>query len=254
MKAKILKFPQFMELIKYAACRIEDLAEKSIKRSGIFTLVLSGGKTPRCLYETLAQLPYLRTLHWDRIHLFWGDERCTSPWAQESNYALAWESFISKVSIPPENIHRILGEHESPEEGARLYEASLKTFFKDPSPSGRSQLSGLVTFPSFDLILLGMGGDGHVASLFPHDPLLAENEKWVGAVLAPKGSPAIPRITLTLPVINNARNVFFLIAGLEKSSLAISLLENSRGDFCDLPAAQVRPKGELTWLLAGNKC
>jgi 6-phosphogluconolactonase len=194
-------------------------------------LALSGGSTPLPVYERLAKL----ALPWPSLHLFWGDERCVPPDDQNSNYGNALRKFISQAPIPEANVHRIQGELE-PQEAAKAYEDELRRFF-GPEP------------PVMDLVLLGMGADGHTASLFPGCPELAESSRWAISSQPPAGTgPALPRVTLTLPVINAARAVLFLVAGEDKRP-AVSSILRVLGNGSQLPAGLVRPAGELAWFL-----
>jgi len=202
-------------------------AAQSIQAHGRFAVSLSGGSTPRALYERLA----IAKFSWQSIHLFWGDERCNPPEHPDSNYRMTAESLLNHIDIPLENIHRIPGEL-SPAKAAEAYEQDLRGFF------GVS--------PRFDLVLLGMGDDGHTASLFPDSPALAESVRWaVAAEHTTPPPPLVSRVTLTFGVFNAARRVIFLVSGAGKAS---RLAEIQRG--CDYPAARIRPtNGEPLWLL-----
>jgi 6-phosphogluconolactonase len=220
-------------LSRAAAQRFADVSVESITSKGTFTVALSGGSTPRSLYLLLGSDHYIRAIDWQHVRVFWADERCVPRDHEGSNFKLAFDTFLSKVPIPDENVHRIRGE-ESPDHGAKEYEAALCEFF------GESVL------PAFDLILLGLGEDGHTASLFPGSPALAEQEHL--AVAVPRQSPELDRITLTLPVLNNALRIIFLVSGSAKAHIIQKILENSevKGKY---PAGLVRPaRGRLTWL------
>jgi 6-phosphogluconolactonase len=227
-------------MVREAAGLIRDRAIESVRERGRFLLVLSGGSTPRPLYETLAREPFAAGLPWDRTHLFWGDERCVPPNDPNSNYRMAEETLISRVSVPPENVHRILGESASPEEAARGYERDLRRVFPEES------------FPRFDCILLGLGPDGHTASLFPGDAALEERTRWAMAVEAPESSPIRRRVTLSLPAINHGRLVLFLVSGSRKKTLADSILSGPEESRRGYPAARVSPDGRLVWFLCGD--
>ncbi|MFA6473215.1 MAG: 6-phosphogluconolactonase [Candidatus Latescibacterota bacterium] len=234
-------FPDSGHLFAAAADTVIQAAERSIRNRGIFTFVLSGGKTSRRLYELLSSPPLVSQMPWNRTHFFWGDERCVLPDDHESNYHMAMETLLSHALVPLENIHRIHAE-KKPSESARNYEHFLRNFFlvqKKNKP---------YYFPSFDCILLGMGVEGHTASLFPGSSALCENERWVVPVRAPEGIFPSYRITLTLPVINQAELVLFLVTGEEKKETAGRVLFDS-GARDTLPAAMVRPAGELKWYL-----
>jgi len=169
-------------------------------------VALSGGTTPQGVYERLGSENFRNRIPWSRVHLFWGDERCVPPDNPESNYLAAYKTLISRVPIPPENVHRIPGEKD-PEKAAEDYERTLRDFFR--SSSGE--------WPTFDLVLLGIGSDGHTASLFPGSLALQEKKRWVAASCIEKLKSY--RLTLTLPVFNHTRQVVFLAAGKEKAAV-----------------------------------
>ncbi|MBI5670242.1 MAG: 6-phosphogluconolactonase [Chloroflexi bacterium] len=223
----------FADADALAQAAAEIIVEAAGKVSGAFALALSGGSTPKRLYHLLATDAYSHRIEWPRAHVFWGDERCVPPDDPTSNYHLARKTLLDHVPIPPENVHRIYGEQE-PAQAAALYEQHLRTFFGGP--------------PRFNLILLGMGGDGHTASLFPHTPALAERERWVVASYYAQVQPSW-RITLTLPAINAAARVLFLVSGVEKAETLCRVLEGEAAPE-DLPARLVQPTdGELFWLM-----
>ena len=160
-------------------------------------------------------------------------------------------ALLTKVHIPPQNIHQIPTGHPDPETGAAMYEKHLRDFFHSQPLTETVRVSENTTFPCFDLILLGMGTDGHTASLFPGTAVLAEKEKWVAAVKGDTGSPPVPRITLTLPVLNGAQNVLFLIAGKQKRTILDSFINSKvKATGTEYPAAHVHPKGKLIWIIA----
>jgi len=220
-------FPASSALVEQTAELFIETAADAIRARGRFAAALAGGSTPRALYERLSRMP----LDWQNIHLFWGDERCVPPGHADSNYRMTAESLLDHIPIPPENIHRILGEL-SPAQAAESYEQELRAFFGDS--------------PRFDLVLLGMGDDGHTASLFPGSPALAEFVRW--AVAVEHTTPPLPlvsRVTLTFGVFNAARRVIFLVSGGGKAS---RLAEIQRGD--DYPAGRIQPAdGDLLWFL-----
>ncbi|MBI4301510.1 MAG: 6-phosphogluconolactonase [Chloroflexi bacterium] len=216
------------EIIKLAGLAINDM--------GFFSIGLSGGRTPITLLGLLATT-YSNLVPWSKIHFFWGDERCVPPDHPESNFGTALQTLISKVPIPSQNIHRIFGELE-PSKAADAYEKDLRDFFF--SNSERSYL--------LDLILLGIGRDGHTASLFPGDSVLQEQERWVAVVSAPSGVTPQWRITLTLPTINAASRAFFLVSGKEKQPLVHYILER-RPNASSFPAALVAAKNGVTWFV-----
>ena len=242
MKPQIHRYPSLEHLSRAAAEYICEIAERAIKERGIFTFVLSGGTTPRLLYEKLAREPYARRVDWQHTHLFWGDERCVPSDSPDSNYSLALQTLISKVDVPPSNIHRIPATTGSPKAVAAEYETTLREFFQASAASDPS-----TSFPSFDLVLLGMGADGHTASLFPGDAALEERASWVVAVEGSSASPPVQRITLTFPVFNEAKCVLFLVAGSNKLKVLLEILNNPHT--ATYPAAQVQPLGRLLWFI-----
>ncbi|MCG6916021.1 MAG: 6-phosphogluconolactonase [Deltaproteobacteria bacterium] len=241
-KPEIRTYPSLEDLSRAAADYICETAEEAIKERNIFTLVLSGGSTPRLLYEELASQPISPRIDWQRTHLFWGDERFLPPDHPDSNFALAFKSLISKVDLPPSNINRILTESRSAHAAAEAYEETLRHFFRPPAGSEED-----MNFPSFDLVLLGLGRDGHTASLFPGDAALEETYRWVVAVDGATASPPVPRITLTLPVLNQADCVVFLVSGSRKKGVFEEILNNPAT--AAYPAARVRPSGRLLWFI-----
>ncbi|HEY5648701.1 MAG TPA: 6-phosphogluconolactonase [Nitrospiria bacterium] len=203
------------------------------------SIALAGGSTPAGLHEKLAAEPHRSNIPWERIHLFWGDERFVPPDDPGSNYRMARESLIEVVPIPPENIHRIPGEAASPEAAAQQYEEALKNFF---GPSSE--------WPAFELIILGIGTDGHTASLFPGSPALEEKTRWVVAARAPVEPRH--RITLTLPAINHASRIFFLASGTSKAPVLKDRLGgNSVPE--KYPYQRVRPAGSNPVLFLDRK-
>lgn len=242
MKPEIHRYPSLEDLSRAAAEYISEIAEEAIKQRGIFTFVLSGGTTPRLLYEELNKEPYLSRVDWQHTHLFWGDERCVPSDNPDSNFSLAFQTLISRVDVPPSNIHSIPATIGSPQAVAKEYENTLREFFH---PSVESD--SIISFPSFDLILLGMGVDGHIASLFPGDAALEERTSWVVAVEGSSASPPVPRITLTLPVINEAKYVLFLVSGSKKREVFHQVLDNPGTSV--YPAARVEPSGRLLWFV-----
>ncbi|MER3403143.1 MAG: 6-phosphogluconolactonase, partial [Armatimonadota bacterium] len=191
-------------------------------------LSLSGGNTPRALYTRLAMPDMHHAVDWTRVHLFWGDERYVSPTDPRSNFRMVYESWLQYSPIPPENYHPIPTDCPDPSECARRYELELRHYF-----------GGAI--PAFDLTLLGLGEDGHTASLFPGDAALHAWHQWVAVGHAPV-EPRI-RITLTLPVLNASKQVWFLVAGASKRKV---LQRVWQGDL-SLPASHIQPAGELIW-------
>ncbi len=195
-----------------------------------FALALSGGSTPRRLYELLAGPPYRDAFPWHRTHLFWGDERFVPHDDSLSNYRMAREAMLSHAPIPIANIHPIPTEGLTPAAGAMTYERDLKSFY------GTERLDP--ARPLFDVNLLGLGPDGHTASLFPGSPVLSERERWVAAVVGTKPSA---RISLTYPALESSWHVAFLVAGANKRPIFSRFRHGENA----LPAARLRPVGTL---------
>ena len=254
MEREVRRYPNLKALSSAAAEFMCTLAEESASEHGFFTVALSGGKTPKSLYESLAGPSYAPMMPWPHIHLFWGDERYVPSDHPDSNFAMAFRSLISKVAITPRNVHRIPGEMESPEDAAAAYEKILREFFGSiPEGDTHSHAPPVgESFPSFDLILLGMGRDGHTASLFPGDQAIEEEKRWVAAVRTPHGSPPVPRITLTLPVINRARCILFLVSGSGKEEVLRVILKDPNSAARRYPAARVIPDGRVVWFIDGE--
>jgi 6-phosphogluconolactonase len=218
-----------------------NIAQQAIATNGKFYVALAGGNTPQRLYETLASPAFARRIAWDHVHVYFGDERCVPPDDPASNYRMAWESLLSRVPIPSGQVHRIAGEL-SPEEAAEDYEGQLAQL--------PSTLEGL---PRFDLVLLGLGRDGHVASLFPASDALEERRRFAVAVRYERREPAaadraVWRVTLTLPVINAARHLFMLVAGNDKAQIVNKVFAPPI-PVPPLPAQMLRPNGDIDWYL-----
>lgn len=247
MKPEINHYQNIQTLSQAAADFVSKLAKECVEKRKIFTVALSGGNTPRTLYELLAQDPYVNSIPWAHTHLFWGDERYVPADHPDSNFAMASQTLVDHVPIPAQNVYRIPTEHASPEEAADYYEQTLRNLFEifgSLTENGR--------LPVFDLMLLGMGKDGHTASLFPDSLVLVEQRRWVAATSVPRLNPPVRRITLTLPVINAARNVVFLVAGTEKQPILQIILENPQKARELYPVARVEPAGKLLWFLVKN--
>jgi len=224
------------ELNQKAAERFVASADRAANSTGRFTVALSGGSTPKGLYALLASPAYSPRVSWNQVHLFWGDERCVPPDHPDSNYRMAHESLISRIAIPAANVHRMCGEIE-PGVAAAEYERMLKEFFFLPEGAP----------PRFDLILLGLGEDGHTASMFPGSAALDEKKCLVAAPYIEKFKAH--RLTLTLPVLNHGADVVFLVAGQSKAAVVKEIL-GKKTDSPVLPAARVTPlDGHLTWLI-----
>ena len=233
-------------LSRAAAERFVEAAAEAIASSGRFVVALAGGSTPRGAYERLASVELAPRVDWSRVHVFWGDERCVPPDHPDSNYRMAREALLDRVPVPDANVHRVEGERR-PEEAAASYERVLRAFFTGQSADGRTAADAPT--PCFDLILLGMGQDGHTASLFPGDRALAETERWVAAVRAPDVAPRLPRVTLTLPVINASNRIFFIVSGSRKRKVLRSVLDDPEAARALYPPAMVRPCEQVIWFV-----
>ncbi|XP_057453899.1 probable 6-phosphogluconolactonase 4, chloroplastic isoform X1 [Lotus japonicus] len=229
------------ELAASLAKYVADLSNKFTAERGAFTVCLSGGSLISYLRKLL-EAPYVDSLEWSKWHVFWLDERVVPKTHEDSNYKLAFDGFLSKVPIPPGNVYAI-NDALSAEGAADDYETCLRHLVK--SNVITSSVSG---FPKFDLMLLGMGPDGHVASLFPGHPLVEENKRWVAFI---KDSPKPPpeRITFTFPVINSSAYAALVVTGSGKADAVHSVLRGGSQNSNKLPAALVSPEGELKWFL-----
>lgn len=208
------------------------IVQRARASSRRFALCLSGGTTPRRIYQLLGAAPRRRDFPWTRMHWFWGDERFVPHDDQRSNFHMAWEALLRHALVPPDNIHAIPTEQTAPDDAARDYEATLKRFYgAERLQAGR---------PLFDLTLLGLGEDGHTASLFPESPVLAETDRWVVPVTGPDG---LDRITLTYPALASSAAAAFLVVGASKREVLARALAGDP----TLPAARLRPAGTLTW-------
>ncbi len=226
------------ELSRVAAVEFVHRAQDAVQAKGIFTVVLSGGSTPKSLYTLLADDVTLRAaVPWDKVHFFWGDERHVPPDHPDSNYRMAHEALLSKVLVPAANVQRIKSEYPEAHRAADEYDQRLREFFA-------------VTvghFPQFDLLLLGMGPDGHTASLFPGTVALHERTRLVVANRVEKFNT--DRITLTPPVLNNAAHIIFLVGGEEKAETLRAVLQGEQQPE-RFPAQLISPtQGTLLWLV-----
>ncbi len=222
------------QLAVAAAERFVECAAKLNGELDRFSVALAGGGTPKRAYELLATERFKNRVDWSKVHLFFGDERSVPPTHPDSNYAMVYEALISKVAIRAKNVRRIIGEGEPPE-SARTYEIQLRSFF-----------AGL-TWPRFDLVLLGMGDDGHTASLFPHSEALREKTRWVVATKNERTGQ--DRITLTIPVISHAAQVLFVVSGKEKAQRLATVLRPPP-DSEIVPAQAIKPvDGSLEWFV-----
>ena len=227
-RLEILPDPQ--TLARHVA---EWMTQAALAASRPFRVSLSGGSTPKTLYSLLASDDFRNRFPWERVSWYWGDERFVAYDHPDSNYRMTREAMLAKAPVPPENVHPVPADG-TPEEAARRYERTLREAY------GTATLDP--ARPLFDITLLGLGADGHTASLLPGQPVLDERTRWVMAVS--HGRPEV-RITMTYPAIDSSRSVAFLVAGREKAAI----LNAIRGGDSALPAAQVRPVGELIWFV-----
>ena len=230
-------FASLEALSRAAADEVCALSRTAIQERGRFICAFAGGSTPRRLYQLLAGPPYCERIDWARVEIFFGDERCVPPEQTESNFRLVKENLLDRIGLPAPRVHRIHGEAADLDAEARRYQEEMASVFGNPSTDSP---------PSLDLILLGLGADGHTASLFPDQPALAETQRWFVATR----SPAAPhdRITATLPLLNAARVVIFLVAGEEKAAALRNILAGAH-DPRRFPAQLVAPAGRLAWFV-----
>jgi 6-phosphogluconolactonase len=226
------------EIASFASHETARIAGEAVSARGVFSIALAGGSTPKMLYALLAEHPTLRnSLPWDKMQVFFGDERHVGPGHADSNFQMASDAMLSKVPLRPEQIHRIKGEYPDTEQAAAEYEDVIRRQF------------GLKpgNFPRFDLILLGMGNEGHTLSLFPGTKALHETQRivthnWVGKLYT-------DRITLTAPAANAAANIFFMVTGSDKACALKAVLEGPH-EPDQLPSQMIQPtNGSLSWLI-----
>jgi len=231
---EILVLPNAEELALEAARKFAEMAEASTKDGGRFTVALSGGSTPKAKFHALTEKPYADTVPWRSIYFFWGDERCVPPDHPDSNYRMANETLLSKVPVPRENIFRIPAEDEDHERAAASYSETLRKFFAGERPA-------------LDLVFLGMGADGHTASLFPGTAALQAGDRIAAPNYVEKFQSW--RITLTASAINMARSVIFLVAGADKAPALKEVIEGPRNPEL-YPSQLIEPsQGSLLWMI-----
>jgi 6-phosphogluconolactonase len=228
-------FPDLDALSRAAADESFRIMQDAVAQRGRFVIALAGGHTPAKMYALWArERKYESQTPWDRVHLFWGDERYVPQSDPQSNYRMTKEAMLSQAPIPTANIHPMPTEIAPPDKAAAAYEADLRQFFGQ-------------TPPAFDLQLLGLGIEGHTASLFPGSPVLDEKKAWVAAVTAPADPPL--RLTLTPVVLNQARNTLFLVAGENKREILSALRNEPDGKPSQYPAGRIHPSGRVLWYL-----
>jgi 6-phosphogluconolactonase len=235
MKLDARVLPDLVSLSRAVLEETFPIIQEAVTKRGRFAIALSGGHTPGKMYSLWAQTEqYRNKTPWDRVHLFWSDERCVPADDPRSNYRMARETLISQVPIPAENVHPMPTNLSSPEECARAYETELLKFFGSEPPA-------------FDVQLLGIGDEGHTASLFPGSPALGEKVRWVAAVRVAAEPPQ--RITLTPVVLNQGRNTFFLVAGEGKRAILSAIRDEPASQPGQYPAARIHPAREPVWFL-----
>jgi 6-phosphogluconolactonase len=235
-------YPDPESLTQGAAEQFISLYDAACAERGAFIVALAGGSTPRALYKVLATEPWASRIDWAKVYLFWGDERCVSPDHPDSNYRMVRETLLSRVQIPPGNVFRIRGDRD-PNFAASTYEATLREFFARRAGHSKPQEAQA----RFDLVLLGMGSDGHTASIFPDTPALHEQNHWVVAHYVEKLGAW--RITMTPVCINAARNIRFFVAGADKASRLKQVLYGPYQPDT-MPAQAIKPQdGTLVWLV-----
>jgi 6-phosphogluconolactonase len=230
MEREVRTYPGLDELSNSAAMEIARLFVDGNER---ISIALSGGNTPQHLYRLLA-MEYRDRIDWQRVHLFWGDERYVPLDDPLSNFRMAREALLSQAPIPLQNIYPVPTHFIHAENAARAYEGALQNYF-----GGKA--------PGFDLILLGIGNDGHTASLFPGTPALKEQERWVVPVEAPPPFKPAQRVSFTFPLLNLAKNIFFLVSGGDKRDVLQQILQKPEPARSRYPAAMLSPRGRVIW-------
>ncbi len=228
----VRRFADVNEVSRAAAQEFIPLAQAAINARGRFTVALGGGSTPKLLYQLLSDAPYRAQVDWTRVEFFWGDERAVPPDHADSNYGMAHKALLQKLALPAAQIHRMEAERNDRDVAASDYQAALtRVCGNDP----------------LDLVLLGMGPDGHTASLFPQTTALKETKRWVVSNFVPKFNA--DRLTMTAPYLNRAANVLFLVAGADKAAVLVEVLEGPP-DHQRLPSQMIQPStGSLIWFV-----
>jgi 6-phosphogluconolactonase len=233
-------YPDMQSLARAAAERIVSAAEAAMTTQNRFSIALAGGSTPRVTYQLLATSEFLPLIDWAQSHVFFGDERCVPSDHQDSNYHMAREALLDYVKIPMSSIYRMRGE-DDPQQAAMEYESRMRAFFTGARAGGDAGR------PRFDLVLLGMGEDGHTASLFPGTAALHERERWAAANYVEAKESW--RLTLTVPALNAAEQVIFLVAGENKAE-ALRQVFSDESDPYQYPAKLIQPDdGQVLWLV-----
>jgi len=226
-------FPDLNVLSRAVAENSLRIANEAVGARGRCLIALSGGRTPEKAYE-LWSTEFREKMPWAKTHFFWGDERFVAAEDAQSNYRMAREALFEDIPVPTGNVHPIATNFRDADEAARAYEKVLREFIAE-------------TGPSFDLLFLGVGGEGHTASLFPDSPALREEKRWVVGVRAPVEPPV--RISLTFPILRRARETYFLLAGPDKREIVATLRRDAGSESRKLPVEMLRPEGEVIWFL-----
>ena len=234
MAMKISVFPTPESVAAAAADIIAETAHSAVREKGYFTIALSGGRTPNLLYDLLATTEYADLLPWEHMLFFWGDERYVPPWHKDSNYQSAHKRLFSRLPIPPDNIYPMATDLPDASQAAKLYARELHAVFRKRGCSG------------FDLTLLGMGADGHTASLFPGSSAIKEKDKWVTATVGPAGQT---RLTITIPFINASETILFLVTGQEKQNMLTDIIADQQQGSVKYPAAMAQGRKQTLWLV-----
>ncbi len=233
--SELLIYPTPMAASRAFADRVARISEIAMAVRDRFIIALAGGSTPRMAYDLLSS-EFARVVDWGTTYVFWGDERCVPPESPLSNLRMARDTLLNHVRIPLDHMHRIHGEYE-PEQAASTYEQELRRFFESRGTRG----------PRFDALLLGLGTDGHVASLLPGSPALDVHDRWVTTAQRP--DEPFGRVTLTFPAINSAANILFLVTGPDKAEVVARVIHNDQSQGT-LPAHRVAPtSGSVIWVL-----
>ncbi len=246
MEPEIRHFATMEQLNQAVAVNLLAFSHECVRDYGLFSVALAGGNTPLGLYELLSTPQVTKKFPLFNTHFFWGDERFVPHDDPMSNVFTVKDTLLSLPELPLENIHPIQTQNITPEESATAYEAELKAYFS------QSELDLDIQNPNdplFDVILLGVGADGHTASLFPGTDTLNEQTRWVAPASAPENVVPRQRVTLTLPIINRSRHVYFIVSGKSKSAIVSKILDTPEGTVGVYPAAQVRAQDRIIWFL-----
>ncbi len=237
-RAQVKNFENPVAMSAETARLVRICADRSVNEKGFFTFAISGGKTPEPLFVLMADQEYSDTFPWERTSVFWVDERFVPDDDPDSNFGNARNILLSRINIPAQNIYKMAEDFSrTPADNALLYEKRVRSYF----------LCRKEEKISFDLMLLGMGDDGHTASLFPHSAALYDSERLVIPVTAPAcAKPPVPRLSMTFPLINASAKIVFMISGPMKRMIAEKIL-SLEAKLPEFPAAGVRPEGELIW-------